>query len=466
MSKKIINNSSTVKLLDYILSDSIEASNTINAICSNYEMAKNRIYIEKEWLKYLINAVHHPILNQAYKYIESDKESDIILSIYDNFSEEEFKNIEELLKSQGMCQQEYGSDSLVVIENYLREKIEKSNLPELSSFVGICLSPEFVESAAFSMMIEKILKDVWIGYAKELISSISNSFKKCEDVPVLIRDKDYPSTIKVEAAKYISSMNEILTSLESTKPTFNPIDDFSLFQIIFLHEDSDFGMPTPVISNDSENINDMLKTFIESFDNFEYNKYDNNCTYIINVIDGIISFCNVMKKLNITISSAFYPNTKNEVSSNITTISDTAYYNLDLIKHSLNPSLTFSLNDRFENKELFCTHIANSIKAMLTLKFFVSSVSNNSPKHTIKFDNNNLDLLIKPIYTILKIYGKEEALIKLDNLKRHGNVTKEILHEIITTNSENIPDNYLKFLLELTPTNYALSGSKVITDSM
>ena len=417
---------------------------------SEYALVKNRVWVEVNWIVFLIENLENDILKDF-----KDKKSKI-LEIFKNFSGEDFTRVKEI--------ESITNHDVKAVELFVDEKLKENNMQKLISYVHIGCTSEDINNTSYANMIKESLNEVWIPEAKKLIEVLTEFSKKYADIPMLAHTHGQPATpttVGKEFAIYVhrlkNSLNNIIQIKETAK--FNgATGNYAAISVAFPDEDWE----------------ELSRKFVEEKLELTFNPLTTQIgghDYMCHIFDGIRHFNNVMldlvRDMWLYISKSYFKQIviKNEVGSST-------------MPHKVNPI-------KFENSEANID-ISNNILVGLSNKLPVSrmqrDLSDSSSQRNIgmgigyslqaikqaisglkrvevneeeisKALENNWEVLAEPIQTVLRKYGIPDAYDKLKANKKKKSISKEDIKEFI--NSLDIISNEDKEnLLKLTPKSY------------
>ena len=309
---------------------------------SEYGLVKYRVYVEIQWLKFLIENIECDVLNQFHK-----EDMDKIESISKNFNYDSFKQIKEIEQTT--------RHDVKAVEYFIDHQLEKMDLGFLQSFVHIGCTSEDINNTSYASMIRDGLQNVWLKKAQEMADIVDDLAIKYQNIPMLAHTHGQPATpttIGKEFKVYAYRMNESLRHIESIqiKAKFNgATGNYS------------------AISTPFPNVNwpEMNKKFVEEYLHLSFNPLTTQIEshdYTCHILDGIRHFNNILVDLDVDmwlyISMEYFKQipVKGEVGSST-------------MPHKVNPI-------RFENSEAN-VDMSNSI---------CMSLSNKLPKSRMQRD--------------------------------------------------------------------------------
>ena len=438
-----------------------EIGETLAPYFSEYALVKSRVWVEVNWLVFLIeNLEENKILNS---FRENTSE---ILNISKKFSEENFIRVKEI--------ENITNHDVKAVELFVDEKLKEKNMKKLISYVHIGCTSEDINNTSYANMIKEGLNKVWIPEAKKLIELLTEFSKNYADIPMLAHTHGQPATpttVGKEFAIYVhrlkNSLNNVIEIKEKAK--FNgATGNYAAISVTFPNENWE-KLSKKFVEEKLELTFNPLTTQIEGHD------------YMCHIFDGIRHFNNVIldlvRDMWLYISKNYFKQIviKNEVGSST-------------MPHKVNPI-------KFENSEANID-ISNNILVGLSNKLPVSrmqrDLSDSSSQRNIgmgigyslqaieqaisglkrvevneeeisKALENNWEVLAEPIQTVLRKYGIPDAYDKLKELTRGKRISKEDIKEFI--NSLDVISNEDKEnLLKLTPKNYIGHAEKLVKE--
>lgn len=418
---------------------------------SEYAYFQKRVFVEVEWLLYLIET----------KVINYKGDTTKIKEISSNFDINSYCEIKK--------QENITKHDVKAVEYFIDERLKENNLSELISYVHFTLTSEDINNVAYALMIKEFLNEVYYSKVEELLNYFSILAKKYKNIAVLAHTHGQPATPTTfgkEFKVYIYRIKNELQRLKKAKikAKFNgATGNYSAIKIALPDID--------VVSFSKDFITSLNLTFNPLTTQIE------NHDYIVNILDNIRHINNIILDLDLDmwlyISKSYFKLKviENEVGSST-------------MPHKVNPI-------NFENSESNL-ETANSLLVVLSNKLPKSrmqrDLSDSSSlrnlgiafgyslqgvKETLKGLKrveinkkviteelaDEWEVLAEAIQTVLRKYQIEDAYNQLKILTRGKKVTKEMLHEFIENLNISLEDK--KILLELTPSNYIGLANKL-----
>ncbi|MCF0106390.1 MAG: adenylosuccinate lyase [Holdemanella sp.] len=418
---------------------------------SEYALVKYRVYVEIQWLKFLLENIDCEILSKFDKNTISKIEE-----IATNFGYEDFKKIKEI---EGVTRHD-----VKAVEYYIDSRLRDLGYDELQSFVHIGCTSEDINNTSYASMIKHGLEDVWLPKAKEFANIIDGLANQYKDVAMLAHTHGQPATpttIGKEFKVYAYRLKSSIQNIEDIKikAKFNgATGNYSAILTAFPNVD----WPA------------TAKKFVEDYLGLTFNPLTTQIEshdYTCHILDGIRHFNNVLVDLDVDmwlyISMEYFKQipVKGEVGSST-------------MPHKVNPI-------RFENSEAnvdmsnnICMALSNKLpksrmqrdlsdsssQRNLGLAFgyslqAINETKNGLAKCVINEEklasdlNEKWEVLAEPIQTMLRKYGIADAYDQLKALTRGKNISKEAIMEF-ANGLDVLSEEDRQTLLDMTPASY------------
>lgn len=418
---------------------------------SEYALVKYRVFVEIQWLKFLIENVESDIL------VKFDvKDIDKLTAISSEFNYDSFARIKEIENTT--------RHDVKAVEYFIDEKLEALGFGYLQSFVHIGCTSEDINNTSYACMLKYGLKDVWLPKAKEFATLIDKWADEHSEDAMLAHTHGQPATpttigkeFKVYAYRFLSSIENIESI--KIKAKFNgATGNYSAILTAF----PDIDWQT------------MAKKFVEEYLGLTFNPLTTQIEshdYTCHILDGIRHFNNVLVDFDVDmwlyISMEYFKQipVKGEVGSST-------------MPHKVNPI-------RFENSEAnidmsnnICVALSNKLpksrmqrdlsdsssQRNLGLAFGYSLQAINETinglakcvvnKEKLAYDlNEKWEVLAEPIQTMLRKYGVPDAYDTLKALTRGKSISKEDILKFAES-LDILSDQDRQTLIDMTPASY------------
>lgn len=425
---------------------------------SEYALVKYRVFVEIQWLKFLIENIDNDIL----KRFDQSKMNQIE-AIANDFDEAAFAKIKEIEATT--------RHDVKAVEYYIGNTLKEMGYDYLISFVHIGCTSEDINNTSYACMIKHGLKDVWLKKANEVVDAMNKWASEHSDDAMLAHTHGQPATpttigkeFKVYAYRFASSIENIENI--QIKAKFNgATGNYSAILTAFPNID----WPS------------MAKRFVEEYLGLTFNPLTTQIEshdYTCHILDGIRHFNNVLIDLDVDmwlyISMEYFKQipVQGEVGSST-------------MPHKVNPI-------RFENSEAnadmsnnICVALSNKLpksrmqrdlsdsssQRNLGLAFGYSLQAMNETlnglakcvvnKEKLAADlNEKWEVLAEPIQTMLRKYGVPDAYDTLKALTRGKSISKEDILKFAES-LDVLSDEDRETLVNMTPASYIGKASEL-----
>ena len=425
---------------------------------SEYALVKYRVFVEIQWLKFLIENIDNDIL----KRFDQSKMNQIE-AIANDFDEAAFAKIKEIEATT--------RHDVKAVEYYIGNTLKEMGYDYLISFVHIGCTSEDINNTSYACMIKHGLNDVWLKKAKEFTAVINKWAVEHKNDAMLAHTHGQPATpttigkeFKVYAYRFTSSIENIENI--KIKAKFNgATGNYSAILTAFPQLDWQI----------------LNKKFVEEYLGLTYNPLTTQIEshdYTCHILDGIRHFNNVLMDLDVDmwlyISMEYFKQipVQGEVGSST-------------MPHKVNPI-------RFENSEAnadmsnhICVALSNKLpksrmqrdlsdsssQRNLGLAFGYSLQAMNETlnglakcvvnKEKLAADlNEKWEVLAEPIQTMLRKYGVPDAYDTLKALTRGKSISKEDILKFAES-LDVLSDEDRETLVNMTPASYIGKASEL-----
>ena len=414
---------------------------------SEYNLIKNRVIVEIEWLKKLFSI-------EEINLKITEEELNIIDKIAEDFDINAAKRVKEIEQTT--------KHDVKAVEYYIDEKLEEKNLQKYKHLVHFACTSDDINNIAYGIMEKELVQNVYIPNVSKLIEILKEKAKKYANIPMLSHTHGQnatPTTVGKEFSIAVYRMEKILDRIKKEKLTgkFNgTVGNFNAHMISY------------------PNVNwvKVAKEFVESFE-LEYNMY----TTQIESHDSIVIIFSEIKLLNniildfdndmwMYISRNYFKqeNVAGEVGSSV-------------MPHKINPinfensmanlKMSNGIIDVFLNnlqisrmqRDLSDSSLQRNIGmvfaySLIAIKQTIVGINKSTVnEERLKEDlNNTPEVLAEAVQTILRKNGFENAYEILKGLTRGKNITIKEIREFVSNLDISKTDK--ETLLNLTPERY------------
>lgn len=418
---------------------------------SEYALVKYRVFVEIQWVKFLIENVESDVLAK-FDLQDMDK----LTTISGEFNYDSFARIKEIENTT--------RHDVKAVEYFIDEKVDALGFGYLQSFVHIGCTSEDINNTSYACMLKYGLKDVWLPKAKEFAAIIDKWAEEHSNDAMLAHTHGQPATpttigkeFKVYAYRFLSSIENV--EAVKIKAKFNgATGNYSAILTAFPNEDWQV----------------LAKKFVEEYLGLTFNPLTTQIEshdYTCHILDGIRHFNNVLVDFDVDmwlyISMEYFKQipVKGEVGSST-------------MPHKVNPI-------RFENSEAnidmsnnICIALSNKLpksrmqrdlsdsssQRNLGLAFgyslqAINETMNGLAKCVVNKDklasdlNEKWEVLAEPIQTMLRKYGVPDAYDTLKALTRGKSISKEDILKFAES-LDILSDQDRQTLVDMTPASY------------
>ena len=418
---------------------------------SEYALVKYRVFVEIQWLKFLIENVESDVLAK-FDLQDMDK----LTTISSEFNYDSFARIKEIENTT--------RHDVKAVEYFIDEKVDALGFGYLQSFVHIGCTSEDINNTSYACMLKYGLKDVWLPKAKEFAAIIDKWAEEHSNDAMLAHTHGQPATpttigkeFKVYAYRFLSSIENV--EAVKIKAKFNgATGNYSAILTAFPNEDWQV----------------LAKKFVEEYLGLTFNPLTTQIEshdYTCHILDGIRHFNNVLVDFDVDmwlyISMEYFKQipVKGEVGSST-------------MPHKVNPI-------RFENSEAnidmsnnICIALSNKLpksrmqrdlsdsssQRNLGLAFgyslqAINETMNGLAKCVVNKDklasdlNEKWEVLAEPIQTMLRKYGVPDAYDTLKALTRGKSISKEDILKFAES-LDILSDQDRQTLVDMIPASY------------
>lgn len=156
-------------------------------VFSEYGLIKHRVFIEIEWLKFILNDLELSPL--------SVDETESVSSIYSGFNRESASLVKQIEKTT--------NHDVKAVEYYIKQELEKRGLNRIKEWVHFCCTSEDINNTSYALMIRGG-KDVACELSLELLKKIEDLGMKYKSIPMMSRTHGQPATPTTVGKEFIN----------------------------------------------------------------------------------------------------------------------------------------------------------------------------------------------------------------------------------------------------------------------
>ncbi|MDX9804589.1 MAG: adenylosuccinate lyase [bacterium] len=424
-------------------------------IFSEYGLIKHRVFVETEWLKFILNGL-------GFQKLTSEQTASID-SIFSGFNRESALMIKKIESTT--------NHDVKAVEYYIKEQLENRNMGAVKEWVHFCCTSEDINNCSYALMIKEG-KAIVSVILKELLTSIEALGLKYRSVPMMSRTHGQPAsptTVGKEFINFAARIQRELKLLEKLEVeckfngatgNFNA-HHFSKPEIDWIAASEKFI---------TENL--MMKPLL-------WTTQINNYHYISETFHILIRIASTLTDLDRDmwsyvslgyfkqktkegeIGSSTMPHKVNPI--DFENSEGNAGIAVSLMEHLstklLNSRMQRDLTDStvLRNIGTVFGHLLISIKNCLK---GLSKIEINEKKIIEDLDDN-LELLAEPVQTVMRVHEEENPYEKLKMLTRGRKIDVESLHKFIDS-LEKVPSDIKKEMKDLKPSDYTGIAEKLV----
>lgn len=421
-------------------------TDNISEYFSEYAFIKYRVFIELDWLNYLLHIKDICSENTDYTNVFEE-----IKSKFDIKEAERVKEIESKT-----------NHDVKAIEYYVREKLEEYSLGKFCHLVHFACTSEDINNTAYGKMITEFMNNILLKNMEEMINQVNNEAKKLSNIPMLGHTHGQnatPTTVGKELAVFVYRWKSIYEYIRNIKlkakfsgavGNFNghvisypEIDWISICKKFINEEGLDFNPLTTQI--ESHDIICILFNFMKLFNNITM---DFNSDMWLYISRGDFK----QKTISGEVGSSIMPHKVNPINH------ENSMANIR-IANSIFDSLTTNLqvsrmqrdlsdSSMLRNIGVGFAHSIVSIKQ--TIKGF-SKMEVNKEKLEKELEEAP-EVLAEAIQTILRKNKYNNAYEMLKELTRGKEISLEEIRKFVSNLDINESDKQI--LMNLSPSKY------------
>jgi adenylosuccinate lyase len=419
-------------------------------IFSEYGLIKNRLLVELKWLIHLSKTAGIDEVSQL-----SDKDTDWVMSIYDNFTPQEAQKVKDIEATT--------NHDVKAVEYYIKDKLSAhSALNQVKEFVHFACTSEDINNLSYALMLKEARDTVFIPSIQTIIKQLADMAMDYADIPMMAKTHGQP-------ASPTTMGKELANVVYRLKYQLNQLSHITLFGKLNgavgnfnAHYSAYPDLDWPSISSDF--ITDLGLTF-------------HPFTTQIEPHDFVAELCHNMIRLNTIqldlardiwgyISNGYF--TQKTVAGEIGSSTmphkvnpidfENAEGNLGLSSATLNHLAEKLPVSRWQRDltdstvlRALGTAFGHCAIAWASLQKGLGKLAINET--TLQADlDNNWELLAEPIQTVMRRYGVANPYEKLKELTRGHKVDQQQMQAFIQ--SLEIPEEAKQRLMAMTPANY------------
>ena len=416
-------------------------------IFSEYGLIKHRVFVEIEWLKFIL--VDLKLFKADNSYIDKLNE------IAEQFSEEDAHTVKEIEKKT--------NHDVKAVEYFIKDKFDQAGLSGIKEWIHFACTSDDINNTSYALMLKKGKAET-VVLLRQLVSDLEQKAQQYKTVPMMSRTHGQPATpttvgkelinfawrIRQEAdiidqKKIQAKMNGATGNYNAHHFVYPEIDWIDVSQRFILnHLQLD-----PILFTTQVNPNHSIAYILHA---------------MVRVAATIIDFDRDMWGY---ISLGYFKQRIKKGETGSSTMPHKVNP-IDFENSEGNMGMAISLMEHLAVK-LQTSRFQRDLSDSTALRslgsvfgYFVIGMKNTLKglskieldKDMIQKDlDNNPELLAEPFQTAMRVFGENNPYERLKDLTRGQKITKKDLYDFVDT-LEKVPENFKIRMKELTPEIY------------
>ena len=424
-------------------------------IFSEYGLIKHRIFIEIEWLKFILNDLELSPL--------TTDETESVGSIFSGFNRESASLVKQIEKTT--------NHDVKAVEYYIKQELEKRGIQKIKEWVHFCCTSEDINNTSYALMISKG-KKIATDISLDLLKIIEHLGMQHKSVPMMSRTHGQPATPTTVGKEFINYAARIkreiekLQTLEIEAKMNGATGNYSAHN--FVKPDINWDEQTGIFIRKKLSIKQLPWT--TQINNYHYISefYQILIRLSSTIIDldrdiwGYISinyFSQKTKKGEV--GSSTMPHKVNPIDF------ENSEGNLGIGISMMEHLSVKLLNSRFQRDLTDSTVLRNSGTVLgyylIGLKSCIKGLNKLDLNEEILAEDlqKNPELLAEPIQSAMRMYGEENPYEKLKELTRGHKIDAQTLENFIDS-LKKVPADEKDRMKQLTPSNYLGLAEKLV----
>ncbi|MGI6393699.1 MAG: adenylosuccinate lyase [bacterium] len=424
-------------------------------IFSEYGLIKQRVFVEVEWLKFILNELgFHKLTLEETASVES---------IYTGFNRESALMVKSIESKT--------NHDVKAVEYYIKEQLENRGLGAIKEWVHFCCTSEDINNCSYALMMKEG-KKVLISNLSELLNAVEQHGLNYKSVPMMSRTHGQPAsptTVGKEFINFALRIKRELSILEKTEIEckFNgATGNFNAHH--FSKPEVDWIAASETFISKSLSLKPLLWT-----------TQINNYHYIAELFQVLTRIAATITDLDRDfwsyISLGYFKQRVKEGEVGSSTMPHKVNP-IDFENSEGNAAIAISLMELFSTK-LLISRMQRDLTDSTTLRnigsafgHFLISVKNCiKGLSKIEIDekrlaadlDENIELLAEPIQTVMRIYEEENPYERLKSMTRGQKTGVDTLSNFIDS-LEKVPESMKNKMKELRAPSYVGLAERLV----
>ncbi len=428
----------------------------LEEIFSEYGLIKHRVYVEIQWLKFLVNEL------KLAEMTPSDLEK--LTTISSDFNIDSAKRVKAIEKTT--------NHDVKAVEYYIKEQLAELGLSSVKEWIHFSCTSEDINNTSYALMIKEG-RGIISSTLAEVLKTIEDLGRKYKSIPMMSRTHGQPASPTTVGKEFINFAWRIKEELESLKKAdiqgkFNgATGNFNAHH--FVYPETDWIRASSTFLSEYLGITPLLFTT-------QINPY----SYIASILHAVIRLASIIIDLDRDmwgyISLGYFKQKLKEGEVGSSTMPhkvnpidfENSEGNMGIAISMMEHLSVKLLNSRFQRDLSDSTVLRNLGAAFgyfqIGLKSALKGLSKiDLNKAIIEKDlSENPELLAEPIQTAMRVFGEENPYEKLKELTRGKKITQEILNDFINS-LEKVPSDFKNRMKDLSVDKY-IGVAEILVD--
>lgn len=416
-------------------------------IFSEYGLIKHRVFVEIEWLKFVLTDLNLAQLNG----LDIEKLDHIVA----NFNLEDAHKVKEIEKQT--------NHDVKAVEYFIKDRLDSSGLSDIKEWVHFACTSDDINNTSYALMLKKG-KETAVALLKQLISDLEQKALQYKSVPMMSRTHGQPATPTTVGKEFVNFAWRILQEADimdqkSVQAKMNgATGNYNAHYFVYpginwIGASQDFISTRldlePILFTTQVNPNHSIAFILQAM-----------IRVAATIIDldrdmwGYISLGYFKQRIKKgETGSSTMPHKVNPIDF------ENSEGNMGLAI-SMMEHLSVKLQKSRFQRDLSDSTVLRSLGSVFG--YFVIGVKNTLKglskvelnNEVIQKDlDNNQELLAEPFQTAMRVFGEENPYERLKELTRGHKIKKQDLDSFVDSLAK-VPENFKKRMRQLTPETY------------
>lgn len=427
----------------------------LSDIFSEYGLIKHRIFVEIEWLKFILM----DLKLTSSLVVDPDK----LDEIYHQFTPQDAQQVKEIEKTT--------NHDVKSVEYYIKDQLEARGLAGLKEWVHFACTSDDINNTSYALMLKKG-KALAVDLLGQLIDDVEQKAKAYKSVPMMSRTHGQPASPTTTGKEFINfawrlkqerqflAQHEVQAKINGATGNFNAH--------AFVYPDIDWIDASAGFIKTHLDLEPLLLTT-------QVNPNHSIAFVLHAMIRAAATIIDMDRDMWGYISLAYFKQRVDKEETGSSTMPHKVNP-IDFENSEGNMGMAISLMEHLSvklEKSRFQRDLSDStvLRSLGSVFGYFMIGIKNCRKGLSKIDINttvinrdladNQALLAEPFQTAMRIFNEPNPYERLKDLTRGQEMTKEKLNAFVDT-LENVPEDYKKRMKTLTPHSYVGLAEKLV----